>query len=80
MLLVVYIITSNLIESISVFDKGLSNMSKINHVKGIMKDLSIFRGKFRDRQDVSDEIQTNIYLIKDELQTSIEKLISQDSY
>ena len=38
--------------------------------------MNIFRKKFRARQDISDEIQTGIYLIRDEVQTSIEKVIS----
>ena len=42
-----------------------------------MDELGIFWREFRDRQDVSDEIQTRIFLIKDKLQTSIEKVISQ---
>ena len=42
-----------------------------------MDELGIFWREFRDRQDVSDEIQTRIFLIKDELQTSIEKVIPQ---
>ena len=51
-------------------------MSKIHHMKGVMKYLSVFRRKFRDRQDASDEIQTSIYFIKGELQNFIEKVIS----
>ena len=32
----------------------------------VMEDLNMFRRYFRARQDVSDEIQTSIYIIKDE--------------
>ena len=42
----------------------------------LMEYLKVFRKDFRDRQDVSDEIQTIIYFIKDELQNSIETNIS----
>ena len=41
-----------------------------------MKKLNVFRKEFRDRQDISDEIQTSICLIIDYLQNSIEKVIS----
>ena len=47
-------------------------MSKIHHIKKVIKYLNIFRGDFRARQDVSDKIQTSIYFRKDEIQTSIE--------
>ena len=53
-------------------------MSKTNNTEEIFNELVIFRRQFRDRQDVSDEIQTIISLIKDELQTSIEKVMSQN--
>ena len=42
-------------------------------MKEIISELGVFRREFGDKQDVSDEIQTSISLIKDELQTSIEK-------
>ena len=48
-------------------------MSKKNHMKDIMKYLGKFNRKFRDRQDVSDEVQTRMYFTKDDLQISIEK-------
>ena len=51
-------------------------MSKINHTKKVIEDLNVYRKYFRVRQEVSDEIQTIIYFIKDELQTSIEDNIS----
>ena len=70
-LLIVYIRTSNLMASSSVSDKQFSHISKINHTKEIMNELGIFRREFRDRQDVSDEIQMSISLIKDELQNPI---------
>ena len=38
----------------------------------------IFRREFRNRKNVGDEIQMIISLIKDELQTSTEKVISQN--
>ena len=41
-------------------------------MKKVMDDMNIFRKDLRVRQEVSDEIQTSIYLIKYELQTSIE--------
>ena len=44
--------------------------------KKINEDLNVFRNYFRVRQEVSDEIQTSIYFIKDELQTYIENNIS----
>ena len=45
-------------------------------MKKVIEDLNVFRKYFRVRQEVSDEIQTSIYFIKDELQTSIENNIS----
>ena len=40
-----------------------------------MKELNIFRRDCSSIQDVSDEIQTSIYFIKDNLQTFIENFI-----
>ena len=51
-------------------------MSKINHTKKLIEDLNVLRKDFRVRQEVSDEIQTSISFIKDELQTSIGNNIS----
>ena len=42
----------------------------------MMNELCIFRSEFRDNQAVGDDIQTIISLIKDELKTSIEKVMS----
>ena len=44
-------------------------------MKDIIRDLGIFRREFRDKQTVSDEIQTKISHPKEELPTSIEKVI-----
>ena len=49
-------------------------MSKIHHMTNVMKYLNVYRKDFRSIQDISDEIQTSISLIKYELQISIEKL------
>ena len=46
-------------------------MSKINQTKKVIEDLNVFRKYFRVRQELSDEIQTSISFIKDELQNSI---------
>ena len=54
----------------------LTTMSKITHMKRVIKDQCVFRRDFRVRQEVSEEIQTSIYFIKDELQISIENDIS----
>ena len=51
-------------------------MSKIHHTKKVIEDLNLFRKGFKARQYVSDEIQTSIYFIKYELQTSTETNIS----
>ena len=51
-------------------------MSKIIHMKKVIEDLNCFRNDFRVIQEVSDEIQTSFYFIKDELQTSVENKIS----
>ena len=51
-------------------------MSKSNHRKKVIEGLKAFRKDFRLRQELSDEIQTIIYFIKDKLQTSIENIIS----
>ena len=50
-------------------------MSKINHTKKVIEDLGVFRKDFRVRQEVGDEIQTNVSFIKYELQTSVESNI-----
>ena len=50
-------------------------MSKTNHTKKLIEDLSVFRKYFRVRQEVSDESQTSIYFIKYELQNSVENNI-----
>ena len=47
-------------------------------MKEIMNELSIFMSEFRDNQYVTDEIQISIYLIKDEIESSIEKLIPKN--
>ena len=72
-LFVFYIRTNHLIASSCIFFQEFINMYKNNHST---KELNFFRKEFRDRQDISDEIQTSISLIRDELQTYIEKLIS----
>ena len=41
-----------------------------------LKYLNVLRGGIRARQNISDEIQTNIYLIRDALQNFIEKVKS----
>ena len=51
-------------------------MFKINLTKKVIEDLNVFRKYFRVRQEVSNEIQTSLSIIKDELQTSIENDIS----
>ena len=51
-------------------------MSKIHHMKRVIEDLNVFRKYFRVRQDGSDEIQTSISFIKDNIQASIETNIS----
>ena len=51
-------------------------MSKIHHTNKVTKYLNVFRKYFRARQDVSDEIQTSISFIEDEIQTFIEDNIS----
>ena len=51
-------------------------MSKVTHMKKVIEDQYVFRGDFRVRQEVNDEIQTIISYIKDELQISIERNIS----
>ena len=58
------------------FFQEFTNMSKIHHMKKVMKYLNAFRKYFRAIQDVSDEIQTIISFIKDEIQTFIETNIS----
>ena len=45
-------------------------------MKKVIEDLNVFRKYFRVRQEVRDEIQTSIYYIQDELQTSIENSMS----
>ena len=36
-------------------------------MKKVIEDMNVFGKYFRARQEVSDEIQTSIYFIKDEL-------------
>ena len=50
-------------------------MSKIHHMKEVMKYLGVFRREFRARQDVSDGIKTIVSLIEDDIQNSSEKVI-----
>ena len=50
-------------------------MSKIDNMNDIMKYLGIFRREFWGRKGVSDEIKTSLSLIKDDIQTPIEKVI-----
>ena len=64
-ILLVYIRTNHLVKSRSFIFKEFANMSKNHHIK-----------KYRVRQDFGDETQTSIYFIKDELQNSIETIIS----
>ena len=45
-------------------------------MKKVIEDMNVFRKYFGVRQKVSYEIQTSISFIKDELQTSIENIIS----
>ena len=71
----VYIITSHLISYGSILDKEFSKIPKMHHTKEVMKYFGLFRSKFRASQDVSDEFQTSIFLIKYELQSFIEKVI-----
>ena len=42
----------------------------------VIEDVNVLRKYFRVRQEVSDEIQTSISFIKDELKISIENNIS----
>ena len=44
-------------------------------MKKLIEDLNVFRKDSRVRQEVSDEILTSTYFIKDELQTSIQNII-----
>ena len=44
-------------------------------MKKVIEDLNVFRKYFRVRQEVSDEIQTIISFIKEELKHSIENNI-----
>ena len=46
-------------------------------MKKVMEDLNVFRKYFRTRKYVSNDIQTSISFIKDELQTYIETNISR---
>ena len=70
-LFVVYIRTIHLTKYSSIYFQEFTIMSKINHTKKVIEDLNVFRKYFRLRQEVSDEIQTSIYFIRDELQNSI---------
>ena len=71
-----FIFKKYLIASSSIYFQEFTNMSKNHHITKFMKELNVYRKEFRDRQDISDEIQTTICLIIDYLQTSIEKVIS----
>ena len=44
-------------------------------MKKVIENQYVFRGDFKVRQEVNDEIQTSISYIKDELQNSIENNI-----
>ena len=57
------------------FFQELSIVYKIHHMKQAMEILNVFKLYFRVSQDISDEIQTMISFIKDELQTSVKNVI-----
>ena len=61
-LFVVYIITIHLEKSY--FFQEFFNMSKINHMKKVIGYINVFKKYFSVRQEVSDEIQTGIFLLK----------------
>ena len=50
-------------------------MSKITYTKKVIENQYVFRGDFKVRQEVNDEIQTSISYIKYELKNSTEKNI-----
>ena len=52
------------------FFQEFTNIYKINQTEKVIENLNVLRKYFRVRQEVSDEIQTRITFIKDELQTS----------
>ena len=58
----------------SIFQE-FTTISKITHMKKVIKYQYVFRKYFKVRQEVIDEIQIGIYYIKDELQITIEKNI-----
>ena len=62
--------------TIPIFFQEFANMSITHHTKKEIEGLNAFRKYSRVRQDVSNEIQTIIYFIKNELQTSIETNVS----
>ena len=70
-----FIITEHLIVSSSIFFKNSMSCPK-KHMIYFLKELDVFRKESRARQDICDEIQTSISIIRDEQQTSIEKFIS----
>ena len=74
-LFVVYIRTNHLTKYSFIYFKEFTNMSKINHVKKVIEDLTVFIKYFRVIQEGGDGIQTIIYFIKDELQNSIKNNI-----
>ena len=45
-------------------------------MKKVIEDMNVFTTYFRVIPEVNNEIQTSVYCIKDELQTSIENNIS----
>ena len=74
-LFVVYIITSHLTKHSSNCLQEITAMSKITHMKKVIKDRYMFRSDFKFIQEVNDEMQTSIFYIKDQLQNSIENNI-----
>ena len=75
-LFVSYIRTIHLTKYSSIFFKNSPTCKKINHIKKVIENMNVFRKYSRVRQEVSDEIQTSISFIKNDLQTPIENNIS----
>ena len=64
-----------ILQNTALIFQEFTTMSKITHMKKLIEYQYVFRRYFKVIQEVNDEIQTNFYYIKDELQNSIDNNI-----
>ena len=70
-----FISKQSILKNTAFIFQEFKTMSKVTHMKKVIEDQHVFRGYFKVRQEVNDEIQTIISYIKYELQIFIENNI-----